>query len=173
MACNLTQGFTLACGRDNTGGIKQFHIVEFSKKGSITTVSGAITAMTLTSGSFFTYEVVSETAELTEASPVDVKNGTVFFEQKLSAVLHKLTTAKRNELFLVVQSPCLVIVEDSKGNNWLLGEGRGVDLTKRDAKTGKDLGDFAGYEIEFTGKESDPMKIVAQAVAFTLAPSHI
>lgn len=173
MACDLTQGFTLTCGRDNVGGIKEVYVARLGDKGSITTSGGVITAFTMASGKqFFKYELYAETGSLTEASPVDVKNGTVFYDQKVEIVLHKLATAKRNELYLASQSPLMVIVKDSKDNYWLTGESFGMNLTKRDALTGKDMGDFAGYQIEFTGKESEPMKIVTTSlIAGLLLPA--
>ncbi len=67
MSCLLTQGFSLDCLGDNAGGVKEIYITEFNNVTAVTTVTGAITAITMASGKqFWTYELYSEQGEVSE-----------------------------------------------------------------------------------------------------------
>lgn len=169
MSCLLTQGFTLDCLGDNAGGVKEIYITEFQNATAITTVSGAITAITMAAGKqFWAYELYSEQGEVSENAIKKPENGTIAHEQSVKIPLYKQETNKRNELYIVAKNRVLIIVKDSNDKYWLYGEGYGLNLVSRLATFGKLIDDRNGYELEFTGKEPLPSKEVASGIIAAL-----
>jgi len=169
MSCLLTQGFSLDCLGDNAGGVKEIYITEKNNVTAITTVSGAISAITMASGKqFWKYELYSEQGEVQEVATKKPENGTIAHEQSVTIPLYKQETNKRNELYIVAKNRVLIIVKDSNDKYWLYGEGYGLNLITRTATFGKLIDDRNGYELEFTGKEPLPAKEVASGIIAAL-----
>lgn len=168
MACALTQGYTLDC-RDNVGGIKTVYIAELSRKSALTiAASGFVTAFTLTSGIFFTYQLEKETSSLTENIQTNDVNGTLFFEQDLMFTIRKLQASSRNEIKLLAQNRLMVIVLDRNGKYWLLGSDNGCELQPSTGASGTAMGDFNGYTLNFKAKEETPMPEVSSSLISAL-----
>lgn len=159
--CDITSGFTLGC-RDNTGGIKNLYILS----GSISSVGdaseGLINGIT-GSGEFFKFELFRQTSDFSEAISATPENGTVFYEQSVNAVFFKLQSSTRNQIRVLAKNPDLKIIvetnngsEDGVGKYWLLGEENGVQLLSGTGATGTAFGDLNGYNLTFTGQESEP-----------------
>ena len=159
MACDITSGFQLGC-RDNAGGIRKVYILGDTGN-EITGVTyagtnGEIDSLSGT-GTFYTFELVKQTSSFTEAITADDAAGTVFYQQDLVLVFHKIEQEKRNQIKLLAQSPSLkVVVEDNNGLQFLLGEFNGLSLSAGTASTGVAFGERNGYEITLTGFEPAP-----------------
>ena len=161
MACALTQGYTLDC-RDSVGGVKTIYVTELANKASITTASGTITAFTLTAGKkFWTYELMKETANLTENITTSDTNGTLFYDQNLTFTIRKMQASLSQEIKLLAQNRLMIIVLDRNGKYWLLGQNNGAELQPSTANTGTAFGDMNGYSLVFKTKEESPMNEVA------------
>lgn len=158
MACNIVEGYAIAC-RDSIGGIKTVFATEFENVQSFTESSGVATAVTVIGGAkFWSYNLEKENAEMTENETGSVENGTLFWEQTLTFTLKKLTAAQRNNMKILAQNRLVIIVLDNNGLYWVLGRHNGMDkVGTNDAKSGKALGDMSGYTLSFTGKETNPM----------------
>jgi outer membrane protein assembly factor BamB len=168
MACALTQGYTLDC-RDSVGGIKTIYVTELANKSSITAASGTITAFTLTAGKkFWTYELMKETAALTENITTSDTNGTLFFEQDLTFTIRKMQASLSQEIKLLAQNRLMIIVLDRNGKYWLLGENNGAELQPSTSVTGTAFGDMNGYNLVFKAKEESPMNEVASNLITSL-----
>ena len=160
MSCEITSGFALGC-RDNTGGIKNLYILS----GSITSTTGTeglITAIT-GSGTFYKFELFRQTSNYSETISSTPENGTVFYEQSVTAVFFKLQSATRNKVKVLAQNPDLKIVvetnngaSDGVGQFFLVGEDTGAQLINGTSATGTAFGDLNGYTLTFTSQEPEP-----------------
>ena len=157
MSCNLIQGVAIQC-RDGVSGIKEILITEFVGNESITETSGLITAMSLNPGKkFWTYNVVKEDAELVETETGSIESGTTFYDQALTFTVKKLNSHDRYGLRLLTQNRVYIIVKDNNDIYWLLGRENGCDkVGANEARTGKLMGDFGGYNVALMGKEPEP-----------------
>lgn len=160
MSCDISSGFVLGC-RDNTGGIKNLYILS----GSITNTTGTeglITSIT-GSGVFYKFELFRQTSNFSEAINSTPENGTVFYEQSVTAVFFKLQSATRNKVKVLAQNPDLKIVvetnngaSDGVGQFFLIGEDTGAQLVTGTGATGTAFGDLNGYTLTFTSQEPEP-----------------
>lgn len=165
MACVLTTGFTLDC-KDNVGGIKNIYLLEWDAVSSYTKTAGEISAMTLDGGkSFFKYELPKGTGNMTMNAVTSADNGTTFYEAQVQVILHKLSTASRNEIKLLAQNRCALIVLDNNGVYWACGLESGCDMTGGEGATGTAYGDRNGWQLTFLHREADfPAKVQASVV---------
>lgn len=168
MACALTQGFTLDC-KDSVGGIKNIYLMALADKGTIGQATGEITSWTQASGKqFYKYELREESSSLTENVNLNNVNGTLFYEQVVTAQLDPLNTTRKEELHLVAQNDVLIIVEDSNGLYWLIGETTGAYVTAGTMQTGQAKGDLSGFTMTWTAKEKVPAREVDSSLIPTL-----
>lgn len=169
--CNLITGYERDCS-DSVGGLQTIYITEFQNvpQGNITASSGTITAMSCTSGKkFWTYELDKNSAELVETVKRSQENGTLYYEGKLTINLKKLSAKNQNNINKLAKNLLLIIVKDSNGVYWLLGQTRGADFEDGGTgKTGKAMGDLSGYEISFMSNEPSPMNVVTSSLLATL-----
>lgn len=163
--CNLTRNITIDC-RDSVGGIKELKLRKHPSTNDITLTSANVVSAITTSG-WFKYEFRPETASFNETETENDVNGTVFYEQNLSVMIHKLTTTLRNEFRILTQSRLDVVILDRNNKYWLLGWNNG--LTKSgSAATGQGMGDMNGYTLTLIGKEELPMVEVTSTTYNTL-----
>ena len=159
MACDITSGFQLGC-RDNAGGVRKVYILG-DAGAEITAVTTAgtfaeIDSMTGT-GNFYEFELVKQTSTYAETINASLENGTVFYQQDLTLVFHKMEAEKRNQIKLLSQAPDLkVVFEDNNGKQFLLGQLNGLSVSAGTIGTGTAFGDRNGYEITLTGLEPEP-----------------
>ena len=151
MACEITSGFVLGC-RDNSGGIRKVYILgdtgadvtDVTFGGTLQEIDG----MTGT-GNFYEFNLVKQTSSFTETINASMENGTVFYQQDVVLVFHKLEQEKRNQVKLLAQNPALkIVVEDNNGKQFYIGEQNGATLTA--------FGDANSYNITLTGMEPAP-----------------
>lgn len=163
MACLLTTGFTKDC-RDAVGGIKNMWV--FSKNiGASYVVSGSPAKITQIVGlgdlsvEVFEYQLRREASSFTETINNSYENSTLFYSQELAFSLAKLSSDKRNELALLAKNNVSIIILDNNGAYWLLGKNFGLQLGGT-AMSGTAFADKNGYDLTFTGNESEPAQEV-------------
>lgn len=163
MACLLTRGFEKDC-RDSVGGIKTVYLANWSEVTNYTETDGEITAMTLSSGSFFhEYQLRRQTSSFTETYEGSEENGTLFHEQEVTVILTRLEAAKRNEMYLMGKGDVVLTAEDNNGNYIVFGLDNGLTLGGQ-ATSGTAFGDLSGYELTFTGQEKFPARFTSGSV---------
>lgn len=157
MACDITSGFALGC-RDNTGGIKNLYILS----GSISETNGTdgLIASLTGSGVFYKYELFRQTSNFVETINATPENGTVFYNQDVTAVFFKLQSATRNKVKVLAQNPELKLVVETNnsgsGQFFYIGADNGAQLLNGTGATGTAFGDLNGYTLTFTAQEPVP-----------------
>lgn len=157
--CNcslITEGIPKGCD-NNAGGVVKIYITDFCNIDTITEDSplGEITGITLESGaSFYEFEFNRETSNFTENAVVNIQNGSLFYDQKITLKIPRREKSKRNTLATLMQKDLALIVLDSNGLYWLMGETDGVLVESLPSETGTAKGDFNGYTINLSGQES-------------------
>ena len=171
MACVLTTGFALDC-KDAVGGIKKIWVITNANKGTMTkSPSGTITAWTPVANSLFAYELRKASSSFETDVITNQVNGTTYYETKLTIQLNKMEVYKRNEIKLLAANLLMFIVLDRTGQYVVLGEGNGCDMTSGKGTTGTAMGDFNGWNLEFTAMEEDMPLVLASGVATSLGLS--
>ena len=150
--CTLTSGFGLDC-KTSTGGLKKVYL-QSKGDSDFTFTGGEITA--IDSGNWYEYDLQPQTANFEETLTFNRDNSTIFYSQTIAMKLHKLSTAKRNELVEVAQARIWAIVVDANNNYILCGFENGLDLSTRTGSTGTALGDFNGYDLALTHETPNP-----------------
>ncbi len=165
--CVLTSDYSFGCGQ-SVGGVKTFWIIETDNISSVTEVSGNITAITKASGKIFRkYQLVLETSNAAEDLTSNIANGTSFSTQTVLLVINKQQLAIRNEILLMSRRYVTIVAQDSNDVYHLYGRVNGLLLSSK-ITTGTAWADRNGYEITFTGKETEIAPIVDSAVISTL-----
>lgn len=155
MPCALTTGYNLDC-RLNYGGVKDIYVIEFDNVTTITEVAGVISVITkVATKTFKKYNLIAHTAEADEAFAGSREMGTLSNKQTIKFPINKMTTAVRNELFLLAQNRLIFVFVDENGTGWMYGRDYGLTLTTSANKTGKVLADRNGYELTFEGDEKN------------------
>jgi hypothetical protein len=157
MACNLSAGIVLGC-RDNTGGLKTLWITDYTNIDSVTSNSGDTITSISGTGTFYEFQLIRTSSQLTETVNASLENGTVFYQGEVVTYFNKLAQDKRNILKTLAQSQRLAIVaEDNNGQYFYLGQTYGCFVSAGTSVTGKALGDQNGYNITFQYLEPNPM----------------
>jgi hypothetical protein len=176
MSCYISSAVALGCS-DGIGGIKKIYIV--GGGGSVTgytyDADGAITGATSTSGTtLYGFELKRNTSSLAQNVQKNFENGTIFFEQVLTAILFKYSQEKRNILQELSQNDQIQIVAvDQNDVQYLLGQVNGMYLSGGSAATGTAYGDRNGYEMIFTGQENVPARVIDGALVAVFAGASI
>ena len=141
-----------------------------------------ITAATLSSGSFYTFDLTKESGDYQEAIHVNATNGTVSYEGTFSAYLANYSTALRNKIVASAKGRMYLIFEDRNGQFFLCGTdgtgtnpsaSMGVDMGESTATPGKAYaGDPNGYNLVFNFTEKlPPIEISSSVVASISTPA--
>lgn len=155
MACNITQGYEIAC-RDIAGGVQEVYIAEFDNVASYTVSSGVCTAISMYSTKkFFTYQLEKENATYNNDIVGSVENGTTFYQSTLTFTMKKMSASNKNALKVLAQARLVIIVKDNAGDLHVMGLTRGADALDIKMTTGKAMGDMNGTTLTITGKEPD------------------
>lgn len=168
MPCALTTGYNLDC-RLNYGGVKDIYVIEFENVTAVTETAGVISAITkAATKTFKKYNLIAHTAEADEAYTGNREMGTLSNKQTIKFPINKMTTAVRNELFLLAQNRLIFVFVDENGTGWMYGRDYGLMLTASANKTGKVLADRNGYELTFEGDEKNLAYEVSSTAIGTL-----
>jgi hypothetical protein len=167
MSCYISEGVQLGCS-DGIGGIKEIYVlggsgstisgITYDANGAITGVTGA--------GTLYQFQLKRNTSSLVQTVNKSFENGTIYFEQILTAVMFKYDQNKRDLLKILSQNDDLKIVAVDQNNvQYLLGQTNGMYLGSGDASTGTAFGDRNGYTLGFTGQEHEPANVIEGALA--------
>jgi hypothetical protein len=169
MSCYISSGIQLGCS-DGIGGIKKIYIVG-GATGQVTgytyDADGAVTGATSTTGTtLYGFELKRNTSSLAQNTTKSFENGTIYWEQVLTAIFFKYDQDKRNQLKILGQNDQIQIVAiDQNDVQYLLGQVNGMYLSGGSAATGTAFGDRNGFEMIFTGQESEPARVIDGALA--------
>jgi YD repeat-containing protein len=176
MSCYISSGVQLGCS-DGIGGIKKIYVV--GGGGAVTgytyDADGAITGATSTSGTtLYGFELKRNTSSLSQNVTKSFENGTIYFEQVLTAVMYKYDQEKRNQLKILSQNDNIQIVGiDQNDVQYLLGQVNGMYLSGGSAATGVAFGDRNGFELIFTGQEQEPARVIDGALGTVFSGATI
>jgi hypothetical protein len=170
MSCILNKGYSLSC-RDSIGGIQAAFIGNFETDQLYTLdADNNITGLTgTTQSTYHAFEQEVETGEFNQEGQYSTENGTVFFEQELTLMLHKNDADLRNLLLVLSQANLSVIVKDQRGEYWLMGFQNGVRAISGSQNAGKEFGDMNGVVITLQGKEPEPAHRIDDITVFNIA----
>lgn len=154
MSCIITDNFELDC-LDSLGGAKQLFI--FAGTYVPATVSaGVLTSLNNTSGTWYEFPLVKDTATFTEASTVSSANGTVFYTPEFTATFLKMNAEKRNQLLLLAKArDTRFVYVDANDQWWLVGDERGCTISAMTGTTGTAIGDANSYTVTLQGMEPE------------------
>lgn len=180
MSCYISSGVALGCS-DGIGGIKKIYIVggPGEVNGGVTgytyDVNGAVTGATSASGTtLYGFELKRNTSSLAQNTTKNFENGTIYFEQVLTAIMYKYDQDKRNQLKVLSQNDNIQIVAvDQNDVQYLLGQVNGMYLSGGSAATGTAFGDRNGFELIFTGQEHEPARVISGALASVFTGASI
>jgi hypothetical protein len=167
MSCYISSGVQLGCS-DGIGGIKTIYVLgatgatEPSVSGI--TYSGGSASITGISGTgtWFQFELKRNTSSLSQNTTKSFENGTIYWEQVLTAVLFKYDQEKRNQLKVLGQNDQIqIIAVDQNDVQYYLGQVNGMYLSGGSAATGTAFGDRNGFEMIFTGQEPQPANVIS------------
>lgn len=175
MSCYISSGVDLGCS-DGIGGIKSIWVLGASgatapsvSAVSITGSTGPITGIT-GSGVWYNFELKRNTSSLAQNTTKNFENGSIFWEQVLTAILYKYDQDKRNQLLLLGQNDKIQIVAvDQNDVQYYLGQENGLYLSGGSAATGTAYGDRNGFELIFSGQESAPSNVISGTLSTIFA----
>lgn len=164
--CNQTlAGIQLDCDT-SLGGIKRVFIANYSDITAIATSGDIITGFTMADGANFKeYQFRKQTGSMTSTLNVDETAGINYVSTEVSLVFTKMETAKRIEMAALAIGHLAVIVEDSNGKYWYLGEDDYVTASAGTGVTGQNKGDQNAYTITLKDEsKSFPKEVSADAI---------
>ena len=165
MACNLTSGIQLGC-RDNSGGVANAWITDYSNIASITQSTGDTITQISGSGTFYAFELIRTSSQFTETVNASLEAGTVFYQDELVTYFAKMTQEKRNILKVLAQNQKLAIVfSDNNGEYWFMGQNYGSFISAGSQVSGKALGDANGLNMTFQALEQFPINSLSGTLA--------
>lgn len=171
MACEeLTSGISKGCD-NNTGGLQKIYLADKANVSSITASSGHITAFAMEgspAGVFYEFEFNRNTSSFDESQPINVENGSSYYEQKISLVIPRRDVAKRNSIKLLAQRDLVGIVKDGNGIYWYVGEANGLLLTEHTGGSGLAKADGSKYSLVFTAEEPEMAQTVEESAVLAV-----
>lgn len=175
----------LNCG-NSVGGLKTVYIAQYEwvtsvmADGEVTSITmNAVSASPAIDGLFYEYSPSrKETSSWTEEANIDLTTGTTFFTQTLNLVWDKWTTTKLLALEKIIdsQKDLVIIVLQNDGTYWMLGRGRGAQVSASTGGSGTTLNEGSTRTITFLAKELyqapevDPT-IIAAVIEAASSPS--
>lgn len=186
--CGVSSGNAIQC-RNFMPGIKRFYLAPFfsgTTSSELLTYTvdsnNVITAATMSTGTFYTFDLTRESGDYQEAIHVNPTNGTVSYEGTFSAYLANYSTALRNKIVAAAKGRMYLIFEDRNGQFFLCGTdgtgtnpsaSMGVDMGESTATPGKAyVSDSNGYNLVFNFTEKlPPIEISSSVVASISTPA--
>lgn len=160
MSCSQTlAGIQMDCS-SSLGGIKRVLIANYDD----VTVQASDDMITAITGTFKEYQFRKQTGSMTSTLNADDAAGVNYVSTELNLVFTKMETAKRIEIAALSKGKLAVIVEDSNGIYWYLGEDDYVSASAGSANTGQNKGDSNNYSITLKDESDSYPKEVAASV---------
>ena len=120
------------------------------------------------------FSLKRNTSSLSQNTTKNFENGTIFWEQVLTAILFKYDQDKRNQLKILGQNDQLQIVAiDQNDVQYYLGQINGMYLSGGNAGTGTQFSDRNGFTLEIKGQEHEPANTVIGALASVFTGASI
>lgn len=170
MSCFITSGAALGCS-DSIGGVKKIYVAGQSgyTSGYTYNADSAITGATDSGDvTYYGFELKRNTSSLVQTTTKSYENGTVYWEQVLTAVLFKYDQEKRNQLKVLGQNDNLqILVVDQNDTVYVIGQVNYSYLSGGDANTGLALGDRNGFSLVFTAQEAEPARVLEAPSGYT------
>jgi hypothetical protein len=137
--------------------------------------TGQITGSTVSTGTtIYGFELKRNTSSLAQNVTKSFENGTIYFEQVLTAVFYKYDQDKRNQLKILSQNDQIQIIAiDQNDVQYYLGQTNGMYLSGGSAGTGTAYGDRNGFEMIFTGQEPVPASVISGTLATVFSGATI
>lgn len=162
----LTSGICRGC-RDNVGGIKKIYVADITNVNfPFTKYNGVVTDITLDEGKdWYVLEPNKYSSSWTENINVSVENGTLGYEQVITAVFGKNEQALRDTVNELAQGDLIMIIVDNNNVMWLIGsEDNGAYVSGGNSASGTALTDLNGWTLNFT--------CMARESAVTVVPAE-
>lgn len=167
MSCYISAGNTLDSCSVGVGGILEVWIAaDGLLTGYTYDADDQVTGITSSSGTtLYHFELKRGLSSLTQTINKSFENGTLFFTQELTIVMHKMSAAKRNQMYLLALNDKLqIIAKDNNGIQYLLGKVYGLNASGT-AETGAALADANSITLTFTAEEAEPADLISGAIA--------
>lgn len=161
----LTSGICRGC-RDNVGGIKKIYVADItSVTFPITTYNGVVTNITLDDADWYVLQPNKYSSSWTENINVSVENGTLGYEQVVTAVFGKNDQTLRDVISELAKGDLMLIIVDNNNVMWLIGsEDNGAYVSGGNSASGTALTDLNGWTVNFT--------CMARESAVTVVPAE-
>lgn len=166
----LTSGICRGC-RDNAGGIKKIYVADITDVTfPITTYNGVITNITLDDADWYVLQPNKYSSSWTENINVSVENGTLGYEQVVTAVFGKNDQALRDVVTELAKGDLMLIIVDNNDVMWLIGtQDNGAYVSGGNSASGTALTDLNGWTLNFTCMAKFPANTVVPAEGGDLA----
>lgn len=166
----LTSGICRGC-RDNAGGIKKIYVADITDVTfPITTYNGVITNITLDDADWYVLQPNKYSSSWTENINVSVENGTLCYEQVVTAVFGKNDQALRDVVTELAKGDLMLIIVDNNDVMWLIGtQDNGAYVSGGNSASGTALTDLNGWTLNFTCMAKFPANTVVPAEGGDLA----
>lgn len=177
MSCYISSGIELNCS-NGIGSLQKIYIVG-GATGDVTAVAqtadGAITGATVSSGTtIYGFNIKRDTSNLVQQVQKNFVNGTIFFNQVVTAVFYKYDQDKRNLLKILSQNDAIQMVAvDQNGVQYWLGQKNGLYLSGGEAGTGTNYSDRNGFQFIFTGNEPEPANVITGQLSVVFSGATI
>lgn len=178
-------GLETSCGSNLTSvknlWIGAFGSANFTFSGEDVDADGnqiieSVTGATLDGDAWVEFGFRKNTGEMTTEMTVNENNGSHYFTNGVNLVFAKQDQTKRLSLQAVASGECSMIVLDSNGIYWLIGNADSVTATVLSATTGVAVGDNNAYNITLSAIEPYmpiPLdKASADTIIGTLCPKQ-
>jgi len=130
----------------------------------VTETSGEISAVTLSGASWtlFQYDLPANTSRIQNQMQINKENGSIYYNQLLDLILHKISATDRTELKNLVKNRLIIFGEDLNSNIIMLGIKQGMEVAGGNLlDTGQAKGDLSGHTLQFMGEEPEPAALVS------------
>jgi hypothetical protein len=170
MSCFISSGVAIGCS-DSIGGVKKIYVAGQSgfTSGYTYNADGSVTGATDSGDvTYYGFEMKRGVSSYVQTTTKNYENGTVYWEQVLTAVLNKMDAEKRNQLKILGQNDTLqILVIDQNNNVYVMGQVNYSYLSGGDANTGLALADRNGMTLVFTAQEQEPSRLLAAPSGYT------
>lgn len=172
MACTLSASYDFSAGcQAAIGGIDKVFIIEYANvlPANVTVTANVVTAITKVASKVFrTYNLAKEMGSDSDNLNRNVPTASLLFDHKVDFTTNGITTAMKQELKAMAQTPLLVIVQRRDGTAWMYGRQKGMDLVVGTMQNAKEAATGPQMVWGFTGQEPDLALEVQFSVLATL-----
>ena len=159
--CLISGGIPLGC-LDNSAGVYELYLAnrdsisgatQLSDWTTIDSTTETITEFTGTTHAitgFYKYVPNKTSADLNETYTVDLKEGTVTFNQVINASFAKLSAEKRLQIKQLISGNFLLVLKDKNSKFWAIGLQEGVNVSNGSSMITETAN---GYALEISAIE--------------------